>query len=234
MVGVFTKTPTRGPTMSRSIVQAVARIKRNVAEFLTAESIQQACRDAGHTWRERELGPATTVWAFLLQVLHGNTACAHVVRLAGLRCSAEAYWGARARLPLAALQSLLERTTRAARASCHSPRWLGHRTFFADGSGFSMPDTVELQNHFGQSGQQRQGCGFPQAHLLAMFDAATGLLVKLLAAPLRTHDQSQVAQLHPELAAGDVVVGDRGFASYVHLALIFLQNMHAVFRAHQR
>jgi len=63
--------------MSRSIVQAVARIKRNVAEFLTAESIQQACRDAGHTWRERELGPATTVWAFLLQVLHGNIACAH-------------------------------------------------------------------------------------------------------------------------------------------------------------
>ena len=36
-----------------------------------------------------------------------------------------------------------------------------------------MPDTVELQNHFGQSGQQRHGCGFPQAHLLAMFDAAT-------------------------------------------------------------
>src|SRR3990172_2799332 len=97
MAGVVTNTPTTDPTMSRSIVQAVARIKRNVAEFLTAESIQQACRDAGHTWRERELGPATTVWAFLLQVLHGNTACAHVVRLAGLRCSAEAYCAARAR-----------------------------------------------------------------------------------------------------------------------------------------
>jgi len=68
--------------MSGSIVQAVARIKRNVAEFLTAESIQQACRGSGHRWRERELGPAATVWAFLLQVLHGNTSCAHVVRLA--------------------------------------------------------------------------------------------------------------------------------------------------------
>jgi len=220
--------------MSRSIVEAVAQIKRNVAEFLTAESILQACRDAGHTWRERELGPAATVWAFLLQVLHGNTSCAHVVRLAGLRCSAEAYCAARARLPLAALESLLERTTRAARGCGHGPRWLGHRTFLVDGSGCSMPDTVELQNHFGQPGQQRRGCGFPQAHLLAMFDAATGLLVKLLAAPLRTHDQSQVAQLHPELAAGDVLVADRGFASYVHLALIVLQNMHALFRAHQR
>lgn len=220
--------------MSGSIVQAVARIKRNVAEFLTAESISQACRDSGHRWRERELGPAATVWAFLLQVLHGNTSCAHVVRLAQLRCSAEAYCAARARLPLAALQCLLERTTRAARASCQGPRWFGHRTFFADGSGCSMPDTVELQNHFGQPGQQHHGCGFPQAHLVAMFDAATGLIVKLLAAPLRTHDQSQVAELHPELSAGDVLVADRGFASYVHLALILSRNMHAVFRAHQR
>ena len=67
--------------MSGSIVQAVARIKRNVAELLTAESIRQVCCDSGHIWRERELGPATTVWAFLLQVLYGNTSCAHVVRL---------------------------------------------------------------------------------------------------------------------------------------------------------
>jgi Transposase DDE domain len=233
MFGVINFTPTRGPTMSGSIVQAVARIKRNVAEFLTAESIVAACREAGHHWRERELGPAVTVWAFLLQVLHGNTSCAHVVRLAKLRSSAEAYCAARARLPLAALEQLLERTTRAARGG-GEPRWHGHRTFFADGSGCSMPDTPELQRHFGQPGQQRPGCGFPQAHLLAMFDAASGLLVKMLASPLRTHDQSQVAQLHPELAAGDVLVADRGFASYVHLALILGRNLHAVFRAHQR
>ena len=67
-----------------------------------------------------------------------------------------------------------------------------------------------------------------------MFDAATGLVVQLLAAPLRTHDQSQVAQLHPELSAGDILVADRGFTSYVHLALILGRNLHAVFRAHQR
>lgn len=220
--------------MSGSIVQAVARIKRNVAEALSFESIVEACRDAGHTWRERELGPAQTVWAFLLQVLYGNASCAHVVRLAELSCSAEAYCAARARLPLAALQRLLERTTRAARRSCREPRWNGHRTFFADGSGCSMPDTVELQNHFGQPGQQRDGCGFPQAHLVAMFDAATGLLLKMLPAPLRTHDQSRAAELHPELAAGDLLVADRGFASYVHLALILGRKVHAVFRAHQR
>ena len=67
-----------------------------------------------------------------------------------------------------------------------------------------------------------------------MFDAGTGLLIKALAAPLRTHDMSQVAQLHPELSPGDVLVADRGFSSYAHLALIFRQKLHAVFRVHQR
>ena len=58
--------------MCASIIQAIARIKRNVAQSLTAASIVQACRDVQYTWRERELGPAQTVWAFLLQVLHGS------------------------------------------------------------------------------------------------------------------------------------------------------------------
>jgi hypothetical protein len=220
--------------MSASIVLAVARIKHNVAHFLTATSIVQACRDVQHTWRERELGPAQTVWAFLLQVLHGNTACNHVVRLAQLACSGAAYCEARARLPLAALQRILEQTCQAARSGHRGSRWHGHRTFFADGTSFSMPDTEELQDHFGQQGQQQPGCGFPIAHVLAMFDATTGLLIKALAAPLRTHDMSQVAQLHPELSAGDVLVADRGFSSYVHLALILQRNLHALFRVHQR
>ena len=220
--------------MSASIVNAVARIKRNVAEFLTAESIVRACHEVRHTWRGRELGPARTVWAFLLQVLHGNTACSHVVRLAQLACSAAAYCEARARLPLSALQRILEQTCQAARCGHYQPRWHGHRTFFVDGTSFSMPDTGELQGYFGQPGQQRLGCGFPVAHVLAMFDAATGLLIKMLVAPLRTHDMSQTAQLHPELSAGDVVVGDRAFSSYVHLALLLGRKLHGLFRIHQR
>ena len=220
--------------MFPSIVHAVARIKRNVAELLSASAIKGACRQVGHRWRVRELGPAETVWAFLLQILHGNTACTHVVRLARLDCSAAAYCNARARLPLAAYEHILEQTSQAARRSFREPRWHGHRTFFVDGTSFSMPDTPALQKRFGQPGGQRAGCGFPVAHVLAMFDAATGLLVKAWAASLRTHDMAQAAQLHPELKAGDVLVADRGFASYVHLALLFSWKLQGVFRAHQR
>jgi hypothetical protein len=217
-----------------TIVDALQSIKRNVAKCLTAVAVQRACRAEGHCWRERDLGPATTVHAFLLQVLHGNTACAHTVRLAGLNCTAEAYCLARQRLPLAVFERLLAQTCAAARRSAAEPTWRGHRTFLVDGSSFSMPDTPELQAVFGQHTSQQPGCGFPIAHWLTLFDADTGLLVKHLAAPLRTHDMSQIGPLHQELRAADILVADTGFASYAHLALLSRQNLHGVIRAHQR
>src|SRR5207247_4831493 len=88
-------------------------------------------------------------------------------------------------------------------------RWHGHRTFLTDGSSLSMPDTPELQKEFGQPGAQKPGCGFPVMHLLALFDATTGFLLNVAGAPLRTHDMSRIGQVHPSLAAGDVLVGDR-------------------------
>lgn len=218
----------------QSIVDAVATIKRNVAACLSPDSIRRICSEENYSCRLRELGPSTTLHAFLLQVLHGNTACSQVVRLAGLNCTTEAYCQARARIPLRVYQRLLDETSRAARHSCATPRWHGHRTFLVDGSSFSMPDTDELRTHFGQPGQQRLGCGFPVAHWLTLFDAQSGLLVRQLAAPLRTHDLSQVSQLHPELEAGDVLVGDTAFASYAHLALLLQAHLQGVFPVHQR
>src|SRR5688500_643316 len=127
--------------MKVSIVEAVGRIKRNVAEALSTEAIEEACRAVQHSWRNRDLGPAATVRTFLTQVLYGNTACEHAVQLAGLPCSASAYCQARSRLPLAVWERLLEDTTRMARSTLRAPRWHGHRTFWIDGSSTSMADT---------------------------------------------------------------------------------------------
>ena len=54
----------------------------------------------------------------------------------------------------------------------------GTTTFIMDGSSCSMPDTPELQRHFGQPGNQRPGCGFPVAHLLVLFHAGTGFCAR--------------------------------------------------------
>ena len=95
-----------------------------------------------------------------------------------------------------------------------------------------MPDTQELKDHFGQPGQQKEGCGFPVAHLLMLFNARTGLAVDAITAPLRTHEMSLASGTHQRMAEGDLVVGDDSFGSYAHLALLTQRGMHGLFPAH--
>lgn len=221
--------------MARSIAVAVARIKTEVAQWLTAETIQQVCRELGYSWRDRVLNPVTTVHLFILQVVHGNAACAHVPRLGGVNCTGEAYGQARARLPLAVLQRLLEGIVARLRGANDSAgRWRGHRTLLIDGSTSSMPDTPALQRAYGLPGGQAVGLGFPCLHLLTLFDATTGFLRRLIAAPWRTHDMSQLRHVHPALEAGDLLLGDRGFCSFAHLALLTARGVFTVLRLHQR
>jgi hypothetical protein len=218
------------------ITAILQRLTGEWAALLQPDAILAACGEVGYTgWRDRVLTPVTTVQLFLLQILHGNTACSHLPHLSGLRFSAAAYCQARARLPLRFFDLLLERFSRAVqRSALDEERWHGHRTFLVDGSGCSMPDTPALQDAFGQSTEQRPGCGFPVAHLLGLFHAGTGVLLKLVVAPLLTHDLAQVQQVHPMLAPGDVLVADRGLCSYAHLALLVRAHLHAVLRVGAR
>lgn len=222
--------------MARSILSAVRQIKAEVAQFLSPQLIRLACETVGHVWRERVLDPATTVHLFVLQILHGNTACPHVPRLGGVACTAEAYCQARKRLPLGVLQYLLRSLSHYLSGSTmlDDGRWHGHRTFLLDGSSLSMPDTPALQKEFGQPGAQAPGCGFPVMHLLALFHASTGFLLNVVGAPLRTHDMSRVGQVHPGLGRDDILVGDRAFCSFVHLGLLAARGIFGVFRAHQK
>lgn len=219
--------------MSFSISNALARIKQDVAAALAPEAIRAASRQVGHAWRERRLDPVTTVHLFLQQVLHGNAACAHVRHWAGKTFTAEAYCQARARLPLALFERLLV-STRDALLPRDDVREEGRRTWLVDGTGFSMSDVPELRELFGQPGGQAEGCGFPVAHLLAAFCHRTGMLLEAAVAPLRTHDLADVGRLHACMRPGDVLVADRAFCSFAHLAILLAAGLHGVFRMHQR
>jgi hypothetical protein len=113
-------------------------------------------------------------------------------------------------------------------------RWLGHRVWVIDGSSCSMADTPALQQAFGQPSSRAAGCGFPVAHLMALFHVQTGMLLRIAAAPMRTHDLTQARRMHDAFGAGDVVLADRGFCSYWHLAQLSQAGVHAVFRLHQK
>jgi hypothetical protein len=221
--------------MPPRIIPILDRLRQDIAAGLTQETIEQACRQCGYSWRRRVLDPATTTYLFLLQVLHGNTACRHVVHFGGWTFTDSAYCQARKRLPLAVFHWLLDKIAGAFRAAtAGESRWLGHRVWLVDGSSFSMPDTPELRRHFGQPGNQKEGCGFPVARWLALFDLGTGMLLRSAPAPLRSHEMSRAAAISRPLEPGDLVLGDRGFCSYAHLALLAGRRLHGVFRIHQK
>jgi len=67
-----------------------------------------------------------------------------------------------------------------------------------------------------------------------MLHAGTGMITKMLASPLRTHDMPRTVELHPELQANDLLVADRGFCSYAHLALLLQRGVHGLLRIHHR
>ena len=94
--------------MPTRIITILGRLRQDLAACLAREAIESACRQAQHSWRKRVLDPVTTIYLFLIQVLHGNTACQHVVHFGGWTFTDSAYCQARKRLPLAVFHRLLE------------------------------------------------------------------------------------------------------------------------------
>src|SRR5262245_20936388 len=221
--------------MHHRILAALRSLRQDLATRLDEAAVHDACRRAGHRWRDRLLTPVAILRWFVIQVLHGNTALAHVSLLAGRSFTDAALCQARARLPLAVYRAVLRGQAEALAPGTRTQgAWRGHRTFLVDGSSFSMPDTPELRARFGTSGRAKPGCSFPVARILALFHAGTGLLLEAVAAPLRSHEMAGVGSVHAHLGPGDVLVGDRGFCSFLHLALLAARGAHAVIRMHHR
>src|SRR5271154_1897198 len=158
-----------------SIDAEVGAIKRDPLELLDGNRIVELCGEWGY-WPEGDgkLDPATLIALFMQQIAAGNVSCDQV-RLIGMDgFSASGYCQARMRLPLAVIQTLAREVYRKISGPLDPEsqhRWRGHRVLLIDATNFSMPDTPQLQAHFGQPGQQKPGCGFPIAHLLLVFNA---------------------------------------------------------------
>ena len=233
MVSGVTDTARQDVAMSR-FAAAVDRIKGNLIQAVPASLIQRCADALGLTGRDRVLTPVVTTHLALSRALHGGTAISHLCHLTPHEFTPSAYCQAIARLPEAFFATLQTSVTGQIRRDQSEDCWHGHRVFLIDGTGISMPDTPALQAAFGQPPGQAKGCGFPVAHLLALFDAHSGYLLRTQLAPLRTHDLAHAVTMHGAMRTGDLLVGDRAFGSFAHLASLQQRGLHGLFRLPQR
>ena len=218
-----------------AFAHALARLKRQPLDDLPIfNQVEQLCNDCNHLWRDRLLPPLVTLKLFLLQVLHGNTAIAHLRQLASMDFTPSSYCEARQRLPLEVILGLLAGLVQWADDHLRrDERLLGQRILIVDGSSFSIADTPQLREHFGLYPGARPGVGYPMGKLLGLLDSVTGMFVQMLALPVLVHDLSNVVAVHSVLKAGDILLGDRAFCSFAHFVLLSQRGVFACCRLHQ-
>ena len=217
-------------------------------EILDAQMVDTALASAGVTFKERIYTPFVTLCMFLSQVLDPDHSCrAAVARLIvwltvndRKPCSPDtnSYCDARQRLPLGVIVALVLLTARKVEADARDQwLWKGRKVALVDGSTISMPDTVKNQQEFPQSNTQKPGLGFPVARLVAIISLATGVVRDLALGPYKGKETGETAlfrTLMEGLEAGQVVLGDRYFASYFTLAALIKRDVDGLFRMHQR
>lgn len=217
------------------VAQVLARLQRESFDHLPiAGSCKQLLEESNLVWRERLLPPLVTLQIFVVQILFGNAPIAALRQLTGIAFACSSYCDARARLPLHLLRSLLERMVALAAQSADIPRMIGQRVFVVDGLKSSMSDTTELRKHFGLPSGVKEGVGYPMMQLMGLMDLATGMFATLLGVPLFSHDMRSVIGLHPMLRPTDILLGDRAFCSFTHVALLNAAGVFGCFRLHQR
>jgi hypothetical protein len=155
-------------------------------------------------------------------------------------CSPESgsYCDARQRLPLGVIARLVHQTAREVEGSAAEDwLWNGRRVTRVDGTTASMPDTEENQEAFPQMKVQEVGLGFPIIRMVAIIARATGVVRDLAMGPYEGKETGETAlfrTLWESLDAGEIVLGDRYFASFFGIAGLSRRGVDSLFRMHQR
>ena len=115
--------------------------------------------------------------------------------------------------------------------------WKGRRRLLVDGTTASMPDTPENQRAFPQANTQGDRAGVPAGPDVAIISLATGVVRDLALGPYKGKETGETAlfrTLLDGLAAGEIVLGDRYFASFFMIAELMRRGVDGLFRMHQR
>jgi hypothetical protein len=102
-----------------------------------------------------------------------------------------------------------------------------------DGTTLSLADTLKNQAAYPQSASQKPGCGFPLLRLVGLFSLSTGALLGYAKGNKHLAELPLLFRLRQLFQPGDLLLADRGFASYVVIALLEMLGVACLFRLHQ-
>jgi hypothetical protein len=218
---------------------SLCQLEKLVDPFLPPGLLAQ--EETGVHSRDRIYNKRHTFFAFLYQALNPGCSCRQAVwqilallglqELKSAKPDNSAYCQARLSLPLDTLRRA--RTSIAAAAEKSAALWHGLAPKVIDGTSLSLPDTAANQRKYPQSRSQKPGCGFPLLRMIGVFSLNTGVLLDYALGNKHKQELCMLWKIFDQFRLGDVVLGDRGFGSYVVLALLWRRGVPALFRMHQ-
>ena len=195
-------------------------------------------KSKGKFSRRRLFSKENTFWAFFSQVLDADSGCREVIRkvqahaaLKSLQIpssSTAAYCQARNKLDQESLENIISHTSNSLRAQGTNNLWKNRRVIVTDGTGVSMPDTMDNQSQWPQSSNQKPGCGFPQARICACFCLHTGALLSYQLGSRKNGELSLLRQQMDTFNPGDIFLGDKGFCSYYDVSMFQERKVDSV------
>jgi putative transposase len=250
------------PSIARSRVPGSASFRQVAAAFLSqpglpfaqilsAERIERIFAKHGNLFGMSAVySTVVTLWAFLGQVLRDGkeAACQSAVaavvayqELAGLpapTADTGDYCRARAKLCEAALHDLAVETAEELEEQA-DPAWLwkGRHAKLVDGFTVTMPDTKANQAEYPQQASQQEGIGLPILRACVILSLATACVMELALGPYAGKETGETALLRSLLdafQAGDVLVADRFYCSFMMIALLLGRGVDVCARLHQR
>ena len=216
----------------------LSQIETRLRPLLPAGCLDnQAAKD--HS-RDRLLPLDRTFWCWLWQILQCNTSCREVMKQVNLLFAlhgrsmdenSSAYCQSRKLILPGLVQRIYLHVAQAAfRWAPEATGLQGRRLKALDGTSARLADTPANQAACPQPQSQNPGAGFPVMKIVALFCVASGAIVGHATGNLWTSELSLAAQLLNALAAGDVLIVDRGFCNYALAALLSTLHVDVIVR----
>jgi len=205
-------------------------------QFIPRHLLKQEA--SGTMSRIRLFSKENTFWAFFSQVLDADGGCKEVIRklqsyasIKGIKVpssSTASYCTARKKLDAEMLSKILAHTAERIELMPETGLLNNRRVIVVDGTGVSMPDTLENQDVWPQLSSQKPGCGFPSARICACFSLETGALLSYALGNKKSSEIPLFREQWNIFKKGDIFLGDKGFCSYFDIANLKKQGVDSV------